>query len=134
MHLSTMDQGPIAPVDIRGANSLHATFPCNRERCINGVLSQVLKRDQDEGVQPMRRRELLCKGQTPGCRDGVSAERAARAGLAILEGVAALNNRDAKSDRPALSVRVGIDTGFFGNSDRRNGAKAASTYAGRGLL
>ena len=39
------------------------------------------------------------------------AERAARAGLAILEGVAALNNRDAKSDRPKLSVRVGIDTG-----------------------
>src|ERR1700722_3844457 len=39
------------------------------------------------------------------------AERAARAGLAILEGVAALNNRDAKSDRPRLSVRVGIDTG-----------------------
>jgi Adenylate and Guanylate cyclase catalytic domain/Double zinc ribbon len=39
------------------------------------------------------------------------AERAARAGLAILEGVAALNNRDATSDRPKLSVRVGIDTG-----------------------
>ncbi|MGA9722128.1 MAG: adenylate/guanylate cyclase domain-containing protein [Candidatus Binatus sp.] len=39
------------------------------------------------------------------------AERAARAGLAIVEAVAALNNRDAKSDRPKLSVRVGIDTG-----------------------
>ncbi len=39
------------------------------------------------------------------------AERAARAGLAILEGVVALNNRDAKNDRPKLSVRVGIDTG-----------------------
>jgi predicted ATPase/class 3 adenylate cyclase len=39
------------------------------------------------------------------------AERAARAGLAILEAVAALNDRDAKSDRPKLSVRVGIDTG-----------------------
>jgi class 3 adenylate cyclase len=39
------------------------------------------------------------------------AERAARAGLAILEGVTALNSRDAKSDRPKLSVRVGIDTG-----------------------
>ncbi len=38
-------------------------------------------------------------------------ERAARAGLAIVEGVAALNNRDAKRDRPRLSVRVGIDTG-----------------------
>src|SRR4030095_8425658 len=39
------------------------------------------------------------------------AERAARAGLAILDGIAALNDRDAKSDRPTLSVRVGIDTG-----------------------
>ena len=39
------------------------------------------------------------------------AERAARAGLAILEGVAALNIRTTKSDRPKLSVRVGIDTG-----------------------
>jgi predicted ATPase/class 3 adenylate cyclase len=39
------------------------------------------------------------------------AERAARAGLAILEGVAALNDRDSKSDRPKLSVRVGIDSG-----------------------
>src|SRR5271168_134339 len=39
------------------------------------------------------------------------AERAARAGLAIVEAVAALNSRDAKSDRPKLSVRVGIDTG-----------------------
>ena len=39
------------------------------------------------------------------------AERAARAGLAILEGVVALNNRNAKNDRPKLSVRVGIDTG-----------------------
>src|SRR5271170_333174 len=39
------------------------------------------------------------------------AERAARAGLAILEAVSALNDRDAKNDRPTLSVRVGIDTG-----------------------
>ena len=39
------------------------------------------------------------------------AERAARAGLAILEAVAALNNRAANSDRPKLSGRVGIDTG-----------------------
>ncbi len=39
------------------------------------------------------------------------AERATRSGLAILEGVAALNNRDAKCDRPKLAVRVGIDTG-----------------------
>jgi predicted ATPase/class 3 adenylate cyclase len=39
------------------------------------------------------------------------AERAARAGLAILEGVAALNNRDANNDGVKLSVRVGIDTG-----------------------
>src|SRR5215469_12625769 len=39
------------------------------------------------------------------------AERAVRAGLAILEGVAALNNRNAENDRPKLSVRVGIDTG-----------------------
>ena len=39
------------------------------------------------------------------------AERSVRAGLAILEGIAALNNRDAKSDYPKLSVRVGIDTG-----------------------
>ena len=40
-----------------------------------------------------------------------NAERAARAGLAILEGVAALNNRKAKSDNPQLSARVGIDSG-----------------------
>jgi len=39
------------------------------------------------------------------------AERAARAGLAIVEAVAALNSRDGKNDRPKLSVRVGIDTG-----------------------
>jgi class 3 adenylate cyclase len=39
------------------------------------------------------------------------AERAVRAGLAIIEGIAGLNTRDAKSDRPNLSVRVGIDTG-----------------------
>jgi class 3 adenylate cyclase/predicted ATPase len=39
------------------------------------------------------------------------AERAVRAGLAILEAIAALNDRDAKRDRPKLSVRVGIDTG-----------------------
>ena len=39
------------------------------------------------------------------------AERAVRAGLAILEGIAALNNRDARSDRLTLSARVGIDSG-----------------------
>ena len=39
------------------------------------------------------------------------AERAARAGLAILDGITALNDRDANCDRPNLSVRVGIDTG-----------------------
>jgi predicted ATPase/class 3 adenylate cyclase len=39
------------------------------------------------------------------------AERAARAGLAILEGVAALNHRAANGDGVKLSVRVGIDTG-----------------------
>jgi len=46
----------------------------------------------------------------PGAHDN-DAERAARAGLAILEGIAALNNRNANSDRAKLSVRVGIDTG-----------------------
>jgi class 3 adenylate cyclase len=39
------------------------------------------------------------------------AERAARAGLAILDGIAALNDRDARSDCPKLSVLIGIDTG-----------------------
>jgi predicted ATPase/class 3 adenylate cyclase len=39
------------------------------------------------------------------------AERSVRAGLAILESIASLNSRDAKSDRSKLSVRVGIDTG-----------------------
>ena len=39
------------------------------------------------------------------------AERAARAGLAILEGVAALNQRDKKDNHPKLSARVGIDSG-----------------------
>jgi class 3 adenylate cyclase/predicted ATPase len=39
------------------------------------------------------------------------AERAVRAGLAILEGISTLSGQDAKSDRPKLSVRVGIDTG-----------------------
>jgi hypothetical protein len=32
-------------------------LPCNRERCINGVL--VIKRDQDEGVQPMKNASRL---------------------------------------------------------------------------
>jgi class 3 adenylate cyclase/tetratricopeptide (TPR) repeat protein len=40
-----------------------------------------------------------------------NAERAVRAGLAILDGMAALNARDVPSDRPKLAVRVGIDTG-----------------------
>jgi len=39
------------------------------------------------------------------------AERAARAGLAILEGVAALNQRDRQDSHPKLSARVGIDSG-----------------------
>src|SRR5271167_986524 len=39
------------------------------------------------------------------------AERAARAGLAILEGVAALNQRDKQDNHPTLSARVGIDSG-----------------------
>jgi len=39
------------------------------------------------------------------------AERAARAGLAVLEGVGALNLRDEQSNHQKLSVRVGIDSG-----------------------
>jgi class 3 adenylate cyclase/tetratricopeptide (TPR) repeat protein len=39
------------------------------------------------------------------------AERAARAGLAIIEGIAALNQRDRQDNHPKLSVRVGIDSG-----------------------
>jgi len=39
------------------------------------------------------------------------AERAARAGLAILEGVGALNLRDEQGNLQKLSVRVGIDSG-----------------------
>ena len=40
------------------------------------------------------------------------AERAARAGLAILEGVAVLNQkRDEQDDHPTLSARIGIDSG-----------------------
>ncbi len=39
------------------------------------------------------------------------AERAARAGLAIVESVRALNQRDGQRSRPKLSVRVGIDSG-----------------------
>jgi class 3 adenylate cyclase len=39
------------------------------------------------------------------------AERAARAGLAILEGVAGLNQRDQQDNHPTLSARVGIDSG-----------------------
>ncbi len=39
------------------------------------------------------------------------AERAARAGLAIIGAVEALNRRDGQSSRPKLSVRVGIDSG-----------------------
>src|SRR5260370_1873540 len=39
------------------------------------------------------------------------AERAARAGLAIVDAVGALNQRDRQGNRPKLSVRVGIDTG-----------------------
>jgi class 3 adenylate cyclase len=50
------------------------------------------------------------------------AERAARAGLGIVERVGAPNNRDAKSDRPKLSVRVGIDTGNVVIGPRGGGA------------
>jgi class 3 adenylate cyclase/tetratricopeptide (TPR) repeat protein len=39
------------------------------------------------------------------------AERAARAGLAIVDAVGALNQRDGQRSRPKLSVRVGIDSG-----------------------
>jgi predicted ATPase/class 3 adenylate cyclase len=39
------------------------------------------------------------------------AERAARAGLAILEDVAALNRRNVQDDHPTISARVGIDSG-----------------------
>ena len=39
------------------------------------------------------------------------AERAARAGLAILEGVAVLNQRDRQDRAAKVSVRVGIDSG-----------------------
>ena len=39
------------------------------------------------------------------------AERAARAGLAIVDAVGALNQRDGPVSRPKLSVRVGIDSG-----------------------
>src|SRR5277367_2445672 len=39
------------------------------------------------------------------------AERAARAGLAILEGVATLNQGDKQDNHPTLSARVGIDSG-----------------------
>jgi class 3 adenylate cyclase/predicted ATPase len=40
-----------------------------------------------------------------------NAERAARAGLAIVDAVGALNLRDGQRSRPKLSVRIGIDTG-----------------------
>jgi class 3 adenylate cyclase len=39
------------------------------------------------------------------------AERAARAGLAIVDAVGALNQRDGQGTAPKLSVRVGIDSG-----------------------
>ena len=39
------------------------------------------------------------------------AERAARAGLAIVDAVGALNQRDGQGGRPRLSARVGIDSG-----------------------
>jgi len=39
------------------------------------------------------------------------AERAAHAGLAIVEAVAALNQRNSQDGRPILSARVGIDSG-----------------------
>ena len=39
------------------------------------------------------------------------AERAARAGLVIVDAVGALNQRDGQDGRPKLSVRVGIDSG-----------------------
>ena len=39
------------------------------------------------------------------------AERAARAGLAIVDAVGVLNHRDGQGNRPELSIRVGIDSG-----------------------
>ncbi|MGH8011831.1 MAG: adenylate/guanylate cyclase domain-containing protein, partial [Candidatus Binataceae bacterium] len=39
------------------------------------------------------------------------AERAVRAGLAVIEAIAALNRRGAANGRPTLSVRVGVHTG-----------------------
>lgn len=40
------------------------------------------------------------------------AERAARAGLAMIDTVGALNRRDAANRRPKLGVRIGIDSGI----------------------
>jgi predicted ATPase/class 3 adenylate cyclase len=62
------------------------------------------------------------------------AERAVRAGLAILEGISTLNNLDANSERLKLSVRVGIDTGNVvigkgGGSESELFGDAANTAA-----
>jgi class 3 adenylate cyclase len=46
----------------------------------------------------------------PGAHDN-DAERAARAGLAIVDAVGALNLREGQRSRPRLSVRVGVDSG-----------------------
>ena len=43
--------------------------------------------------------------------DAERAARAARAGLAIVDAVGALNQRDGQGGRPRLSARVGIDSG-----------------------
>lgn len=56
------------------------------------------------------------------------AERAARAGLAVVDAVAALGATDARPDAPALAVRVGIDTGLVvvGDLIAEGTAEAAS--------
>jgi hypothetical protein len=52
-----------------------------------------------------------CLPISHGQRHDNDAERAARAGLAILEGVAALNRRDRQDNHPTLFARVGIGSG-----------------------
>jgi class 3 adenylate cyclase/tetratricopeptide (TPR) repeat protein len=56
------------------------------------------------------------------------AERAARAGLAVVDAVAALSATDARPCAPALAVRVGIDTGLVvvGDLIAEGTAEAAS--------
>ncbi|HSU91688.1 MAG TPA: adenylate/guanylate cyclase domain-containing protein [Sporolactobacillaceae bacterium] len=62
------------------------------------------------------------------------AERAARAGLAIVDAVGALNQRDGQGDSPKMSVRVGIDSGHVvigkgGGSDSEVFGDAANIAA-----